>query len=57
MTHTQGPGNTDYVLALVALAHHISAMADDAYMTGHPEWLEITREAHQALAMSTKEGA
>ncbi len=31
--------------AMRALANHIIAMADDAYLTGHPEWLEIVEEA------------
>lgn len=34
---------------LVALAKHIDAMATDAYLIGHPEWVEITEEAQQAL--------
>ena len=35
---------------LLALAEHISVMADDAYLTGHPEWEEIVKEARAALA-------
>ena len=34
---------------LCALASHIVAMADDAYLVGHPEWIEITSEARIAL--------
>jgi hypothetical protein len=30
-----------------ALAEHIRAMADDPYLTGHPEWLEIAAEAQR----------
>jgi hypothetical protein len=30
---------------LLALAQHISVMADDAYLTGHPEWQAIVEEA------------
>lgn len=29
----------------VALAQHVLAMADDSYLTGHPEWIEIVAEA------------
>lgn len=32
----------------IALADHIAAMADDAYLTGHPEWLEIVKAAQVA---------
>lgn len=34
---------------LLALAKHIESMADDAYLTGHPEFVEIAREAKEAL--------
>ena len=34
----------------VALAEHIQAMATDVYLTGHPEWCEITHEAAAFLA-------
>lgn len=27
---------------------HVLAMADDAYLTGHPEWQEIVKDAHEA---------
>ena len=30
---------------LLALARHILAMADDAYLTGHPEWQASVEEA------------
>lgn len=33
--------------ALIALRNHIMSMADDAYLTGHPEWLEIVAEAER----------
>jgi len=29
------------------LARHILAMADDAYLVGHPEWLEIVKDAQK----------
>ena len=35
--------------ALAKVAEHILAMADDAYLTGHPEWAVIAEEARQAL--------
>ena len=35
--------------AKVAL-QHIRAMADDAYLIGHPEWAEIVAEVTAALA-------
>jgi len=28
-----------------SLAEHVLALADDAYLAGHPEWREIVREA------------
>ena len=31
------------------LAQHVIAMADDAYLTGHPEWAEIVKDARNAL--------
>jgi len=31
------------------LAAHIIAMANDAYLVGHPEWLEIVKEAQSLL--------
>ena len=31
--------------ALDKLRQHILAMADDAYLLGHPEWTEIVKEA------------
>lgn len=34
---------------LRALAKHIIVMADDAYLTGHPEWLAIVAEAERAI--------
>jgi len=30
-----------------SLAAHVLAMADDAYLVGHPEWLEIVADADQ----------
>jgi hypothetical protein len=33
---------------LDALVSHVLAMADDAYLVGHPEWLEIVADADQA---------
>lgn len=30
---------------VIALVEHISAMHDDAYLTKHPEWHEIVKEA------------
>lgn len=38
-----------------ALAEHIIAMADDSYLEGHPEWLEIVKEA-RAVTDRVKEG-
>lgn len=38
----------------IALATHIVAMADDAYLVGHPEWLEIVEEAKALLQKSVK---
>ena len=32
------------------LAEHITAMADDAYLVGHPEWQEIVDEARALIA-------
>lgn len=34
---------------LTALAEHVIAVADDAYLTGHPEWAEIVVEAKRAI--------
>jgi len=31
--------------AMYRLTKHIAAMADDAYLAGHPEWVEIVKEA------------
>ena len=33
-----------------ALAKHIETMADDAYLIGHPEWIEIADEALAFIA-------
>jgi hypothetical protein len=41
---------------LYQLAQHIVAMADDAYLTGHPEWLEIVSEAQKLVSTSGTEG-
>lgn len=30
------------------LIMHVLAMADDAYLTGHPEWQEIVKDAEEA---------
>lgn len=35
---------------LLHLAEHVLAMADDAYLTGHPEWIEIVEEARAIKA-------
>ncbi len=35
--------------ALNSLAEHVLAMADDAYLVGHPEWVEIVEEARKAI--------
>jgi len=32
------------------LVDHILTMADDAYLIGHPEWMEIVQEARQVNA-------
>jgi hypothetical protein len=32
---------------LLRLATHIQDMADDSYLTGHPEWEAIVKEAQQ----------
>ena len=32
------------------LAEHIDAMANDAYLVGHPEWAEIVDEARELIA-------
>ncbi len=32
------------------LAEHIGAMANDAYLAGHPEWQEIVDEARALIA-------
>lgn len=34
---------------LTALCSHILAMADDSYLCGHPEWIEIVNEAKKAM--------
>jgi hypothetical protein len=34
----------------LALAKHIIAMADDAYLTGHPEWQALVDEARALVA-------
>lgn len=31
------------------LAQHITAMATDSYLMGHPEWLELVKEARQEI--------
>lgn len=38
---------------LLALARHITAMADDSYLVGHPEWLEMVTEARAATEKAT----
>lgn len=35
---------------LLKVAHHIMVMADDAYLLGHPEWIEMVNEARAAIA-------
>ncbi len=32
------------------LAEHVDAMANDAYLVGHPEWEEIVNEARALIA-------
>jgi len=39
----------------VMLAEHILAMADDTYLTGHPEWYEIVADAERVVGMSRAE--
>lgn len=39
---------------LNALAQHVIAMHDDAYLTGHPEWNAIVQEARGAIAAQTQ---
>lgn len=34
---------------VVALAEHIISMADDEYLSGHPEWNAIVQEARQLI--------
>lgn len=41
--------SANYHERLVGLARHISAVADDAYLLGHPEWAEIAAEAEALL--------
>jgi hypothetical protein len=35
---------------LYSLATHITAMSNDAYLEGHPEWNTIVDEAYEVLA-------
>ena len=35
------------------IVEHILAMANDAYLTGHPEWNEIVKEAQRVQAQAT----
>lgn len=37
------------VESFLALATHIMAMKDDAYLTGHPEWNELVKQAKKVL--------
>ncbi len=49
---SEGRANARLVAAapeLLDLAEHVNAMADDAYLSGHPEWQEIVREARALL--------
>lgn len=53
-------GETHYNALLIstapngyALAEHIVTMADDTYLEGHPEWLEIVNEACALIAKAT----
>jgi hypothetical protein len=41
----RGEGQAVVERSPLSLAEHILAMADDAYLIGHPEWLEIVKEA------------
>ena len=36
---------TQEIQKLTALASHVLAMGNDAYLDGHPEWREIVKEA------------
>jgi hypothetical protein len=38
--------------ALLELARHIVAMADDAYLDGHPEWAELVKKARALVAQA-----
>jgi hypothetical protein len=38
--------------ALLELARHIVAMADDAYLDAHPEWAEIVKKARVLVAQA-----
>lgn len=40
---------------LLKLAQHVIAMHDDAYLSGHPEWVEIVNEAKSAIAKAEVE--
>lgn len=33
----------------ITLVQHILAMADDAYLLGHPEWVEILRDCYRVM--------
>lgn len=39
---------------LEQLAQHILDMDDDAYLSGHPEWNEILKEAKEALKSQSR---
>jgi len=39
---------------LLKLARHIVAMADDTYLTGHPEWYAIVEEAKADIARAER---
>jgi hypothetical protein len=46
---TQAGRDSVALLLSGRLAEHIEAMADDAYLVGHPEWLAIVEEAKLLL--------
>ena len=40
----------EWTKQVIELCKHIDAMADDAYLVGHPEWEEIANEAAKVRA-------
>lgn len=49
---TTTPDSTDLLLDVI---RHVLAMADDAYLTKHPEWQEIVFESQRALCQYDRE--